>query len=390
MSMALFTVLTFSAIILVGERAYELHDYPAAETTPENTVAPEPVYRDWPRVASPSYSIQVFMWWRIDIAARDLDLVNEMGFGWVKQRFAWRDIEDIQPGSYNWHNADEIVSLVEAKGLRMVALLDQQPYWSQPADVSDRNLNGPPDDYQRFGDFCHVFALRYRGRIAAYQVWNEPNLAREWGGAVPNAAEYVELLKLCYQGIKTADPEAIVISAGLAPTGTEPPIAVPDERFLREMYTLGAQPYFDMLGLHAPGYRAPPWVSADKVASDLALGGNRWMAFRHVEDMRAIMIEYDDPAKQIAILETGWTTDPINPEYLWFAVDEQQKAAYLAAAYQWARANWQPWIGIMNTIYMADPDWTSDKEEYWWAINLPTIQEPQLRPAYYTLKAMEK
>ncbi len=127
-----------SAIILVGERAYELHDYPTAETTPENTVAPEPVYRDWPRVASPSYSIQVFMWWRIDIAARDLDLVNDMGFGWVKQRFAWRDIEDIQPGSYNWHNADEIVSLVEAKGLRLVA-----QYQLEPTRLKSLLLQGP-------------------------------------------------------------------------------------------------------------------------------------------------------------------------------------------------------------------------------------------------------
>lgn len=330
------------------------------------------------------------MWWRIDTAARDLDLVNEMGFGWVKQRFAWRDIEDIQPGSYNWHNADQVVDLVEAKGLELVVLLDHQPYWSQPSDVEDPSLNGPPADYQDFGDFCHAVAERFTGRIAAYQVWNEPNLAREWSGDVPNAAKYVELLKVCYQGIKTGDTEAIVISAGLAPTGTEPPTAVPDERFLREMYAAGAQPYFDMLGVHAPGFLAPPWVSAEEVESELALGGNRWMAFRHVEDMRSIMLEYDDPAKQIAILETGWTTDPIHPDYAWFAVNEQQQAEYLAAAYQWARNHWRPWIGIMNTIYMADPDWTSDKEEYWWAINVPTRWEPELRPAYYSLMKMDK
>ena len=106
--------------------------------------------------------------------------------------------------------------------------------------------------------------------------------------------------------------------------------------------------------------------------------------------MRSIMLEYDDPAKQIAILETGWTTDPIHPDYAWFAVNEQQQAEYLAAAYQWARNHWRPWIGIMNTIYMADPDWTSDKEEYWWAINVPTRWEPELRPAYYSLMKMDK
>ena len=47
---------------------------------------PTPVVRAWPQVASPSYSIQVFMWWRPDLGERDLGLVQDMGFGWVKSR----------------------------------------------------------------------------------------------------------------------------------------------------------------------------------------------------------------------------------------------------------------------------------------------------------------
>ena len=36
------------------------------------------------------------------------------------------------------------------------------------------------------GDFVYAVADRYKGRIRAYEVWNEPNLAREWGGRLPD------------------------------------------------------------------------------------------------------------------------------------------------------------------------------------------------------------
>jgi len=88
-------------------------------------------------------------------------------------------------------------------------------------------------------------------------VWNEPNLAREWGNQPPNPAQYVELLKVCYQSIKAADPDALVISAGMATTGTYSNEVMPDDLFIEQMYQAGAAPYFDLLGVHAPGYKAP-------------------------------------------------------------------------------------------------------------------------------------
>jgi len=50
--------------------------------------------------------------------------------------------------------------------------------------------------------------------------------------------------------------------------------------------------------------------------------------------------------------------------------------------------NWQPWMGLMVTIYIADPDWTPEgNEQWWWAITLP---DGTLRPAYSALSAMPK
>jgi hypothetical protein len=336
---------------------------------------------------SPEYGIHAFLWWDMNHIKYDLRAVNEMDFGWVKQSFAWRDIEGIEKGNFDWYRPDEVVRRVKEVGLKLLVRIDRQPFWSQENDWPPLE-NAPPADLQDFGDFCGLLGERYKGRIDAYQIWNEPNLSREWGDQPPNPAEYAELLKICYQAIKKADPGAIVISAGLAPTGTGLPLAMPDDEFLQGMYDAGAAEYFDVLGLNAPGYKAPPEASPEEGEANPEYGGGRWFVFRHVEDMRAVMVANGDAHKQAAILELGWTTDTNNPEYAWHAVTEEQQADYLVRAYQYARENWQPWIGPIFTIYLADTQWTPEEnEQWWWAINLP---DGTRRPAFDALRDMEK
>ena len=112
----------------------------------------------------------------------------------------------------------------------------------------------------------------------------------------------------------------------------------------------------------------------------------RFFTFRRVEDIRKIMEKYGDAAKQMAVLEFGWTSDEIHPDYKWHAVTEQQKADYLVRAYQYAKKNW-PYMGLMSLIYIADPDWKPENEQYWWAITNP---DGSKRPAFDALKAMPK
>jgi hypothetical protein len=354
------------------------------EPQPESLVGNQPIN---PLFDSPAYGIHVFMWWKPDIARRDLALVQEMGFGWVKQQFSWREIEGIEKGQYDWYRSDIIVEAVEQGGLKLLVRLDGQPFWAEPADNQYQD-NQPPADYQDYFDYCGAVASRYRGRIAAYQVWNEPNLSREWGTRPPDPVAYTALLKGCYQAIKAADPQAIVISSGLAPTGTRSADAMPDSEFLQAMYDAGAAPYFDVLGVNAPGYKAPPELPPAEAAASAEFGGGRWFAFRRVEDIRRIMLQNGDGHKQVAILEMGWTLDQVNPQYAWFAVDEATQADYLVRAYEYAQANWRPWIGLMITLYIADWDWTPEThEQWWWAIVLP---DGTPRQAYFALRDMKK
>jgi len=273
---------------------------------------------------------------------RSMALIAEAGFHWIRQEFPWEDIEISGKGDFwdhkwdqdAWAKYDRIVDAAERYGLEIVARLDNPPAWSRAVGNAPGWEKGPPDDYTDYGDFVYAVVSRYRGRIRYYQIWNEPNIYPEWGEA--------------------ADPHAMVISAGLSTTGSWTDEARPDDWYLQSMYEAmggNSDGCFDVLGAHGAGYKSPPEIDPDEVAADEDLGGHRAFAFRRVEDLRAIMVQYGDADKQIALLEFGWTSDP-RPEspYNWHAVSEETKADYLVRAYQYAKQNWSPWIGLMSLI----------------------------------------
>lgn len=348
-------------------------------------------------MSSPDFGAQVFVWWREEIRDRDLDLMKDGGFNWIKQAFSWESIEGAGRGIYDWSIADQVVTHANDRDLKILARLSLDP------DLRGFWAGDPPANGDAFAEFAGELAKRYScqpgaiGCIQAYQIWNEPNLAREWGNKRPNPAEYVQFLGKAYRAIKAANPNAIVISAGMAPTGDNSDIAMPDDLFYDQMYQAmggNSNGYFDALGVHGAGYAAPPELDPAEAASNPKYGGYRFFAFRHVEDIRRIMEKYGDTAKKIVLLEFGWTYDPVNPAYKWHGadagIDKFVQADYLVRAYKYAAANW-PWVGLMSVLTMPNLDWLndgngSDEEQYWWAIMEPSpINAKEWRPAYIEL-----
>lgn len=393
-----------AAEFLATSEHQEVVQSPAGENQPQDgqALAAQPVGSGVYLPASmnsPDFGGQAFLWWRDEIADRDLDLMHEAGFNWVKQAFAWETIEGAGRGQFDWSIADRVVTHVNSKNLKLLARLgsdpDKQGFWA----------GAPPANADLFAEYAGAIAQRYNctaeavGCIQAFQIWNEPNLAREWGGRRPNPAEYAEFLRKSYAAIKAVHPNAIVINAGMAPTGDDSDIAMPDDKFYDLMYQAmggSSDGYFDMLGVHGAGYAAPPELDPAEAAADKArYGGYRFFAFRHVEDIRKIMEKYGDTAKKIVLLEFGWTSDKVNPAYKWHGadagIDAMVQADYLKRAYQYAAANWQPWIGLMSLITMPNLDWLNDgnpqdEEQYWWAIMDPSpIDQKYWRPAYIVL-----
>ena len=335
------------------------------------------------RTDSPEYGAAVFLLGNPQTTQRDLQLMSAAGLGWAKFTVPWRSIEARCKGCLSWDDLDRVVGAAGAAGVKIMARVDFPPDWSRSA----RTENGPPDNPSDYADFVAALADRYRtgsarGRIDAIEVWNEPNLSREWGNQpidAQQAARYVALLGETYQKVKAVDPSKIVVSAGLSPTGVDDGTARPDDVYLEWLYQAGLADYSDVVGLHGPGYGSPPEAELN---SDPRFPHPSFY-FRRVEQLHDIMVAHGDDGKQVWLLEFGWTTDRVHPEYAWYAVTPEQQADYLVRAFDYAQDNWSPWIGAMFIWNLADPNWTPDFEQYWWSITNP---DGTPRPSYVALK----
>jgi polysaccharide biosynthesis protein PslG len=320
---------------------------------------------------SPEYGASAFIFGVPETTARDLNTLTSSGFGWVKMMVPWRSVEPSCKSCLDWSELDRAVSEANAAGVKVLARIDFSPSWAAEFQTD----NSPPGNPEDFVDFMNRLVDRYRtdsaiGRIHAVQIWNEPNLTRDWGEqpiSYRTAREYAYLLKETYKSIKQVDPNITVVTAGLSPTGTMDERAAPDDVYLEWLFQAGIKGYYDVLGLHAAGYGSPPET---EVLSVPAFDQPAFY-FRRVEQLRAIQERYGDGDKQVWLLEFGWTTDKVNPAYSWFAVTPAQQADYIVRAYNFARANWSPWIGVMFLWTLNDPRWSPANEQYWWAINEP-------------------
>ncbi len=312
----------------------------------------------------------------------DMKQMTDAGFNTFVQLFPWKLAEPTQ-GQYDWGQYDAIVAAAERHGMSIIARIDQQPSW---VAANGPGVNStPPANMQLFGTFLTAMAQRYKGRIAAYQIWDEPNLWYEWGGkGNVSASAYVGMLKVAYAAIKAADPQAIVLGGDLTPTGVnDGNIAIDDVDYLKQMYQAGAKPYFDVMGAHGAGYNHAP---------DAALGSDpahpdHSFYFRRIEELRAVMEANGDSGKQMWLTEFGWTLDNVNPSYSWYAVDSHTQAAYLVKAFQMGKNNY-PWMGVMsvwnfNFAWMSPPP---DEKSFWSVMN----PDHTPRPAYVALAAMAK
>jgi len=140
-----------------------------------------------------------------------LDAVEGAGIGWIRVDLVWAAVE-LAPGVDGWHVYDAIVAGAAERGVSVLATIAYTPAWATDGPP----LAGVPRDPAQWAGFCSRAAARYRGRIAAWEVWNEPNLDKFWAGS---RQEYVDVaLKPCADAIRAADPAARIGAPGLSHT----------------------------------------------------------------------------------------------------------------------------------------------------------------------------
>jgi polysaccharide biosynthesis protein PslG len=273
--------------------------------------------------------------------------VNELGAKWALHQFSWYQIE-FEKGVYRWDKTDRAVEEMNRAGINVILHAVHSPPWMWGG--ADKVTY--PTDVKEFGRFMRAAAERYKGKVAAFQIWNEPNLAIEAGKYVV-AARYAALLKEGYTAVKSVDPNYVVISAPLTPTGVNDPYkAVDDVIFLRRLYAYNGgelKGYFDVLGAH-PGSNANP---PEKLAPGDPGPGPGWNThpsfyFRRIEQLRQVMVENGDARKQLWLTEFGWASTQNPAAGFEYAAQntEQEQADYIGRAFRMGRDKYA-WMGPM-------------------------------------------
>jgi uncharacterized repeat protein (TIGR01451 family) len=304
-------------------------------------------------------------------------LLNDGGFDWMEVYLDWSQAEPVDD-QYDWRFIDDAIWKAYQYNIKLAVRVDRAPAWARSGGTD----TAPPSNPALLGDFMQALASRTEvPPIDAFIVWNEPNLAAEWGGDPPDAAAYTALLQAAYTGVKAGNPDALVVSAGLAPTNGDPPNAVDDRVYLQQTYDAGAGSYFDRLGVMPFGFASAPDDVSDPDGYH----------FSRALEWRAIMETNGDGAKQMFATEMGWLRDSSNDlgSYNWMKVSDIDQAHYLARAYHKARLEWvrldeTPWMGPMMVWNLDFAEfYTQTNHFHWFAV---TDDDRTPLRSYYTLQ----
>jgi hypothetical protein len=153
----------------------------------------------------------------------------------------------VQPTPDQWVWYDPPIDQLRADGYFLLGLLGFGARWaakvpaSEPPPVSgsDEYRIGryPPQDLQQWAAYVERTVAHYRGRIDAWEVWNEPDVPLFWQGT---PQEYVQLLQTAYRAAKKVHPNCVILGGGGA-------VSKP---WIREIFQAGALQSMDAFSIH--------------------------------------------------------------------------------------------------------------------------------------------
>ncbi len=232
-----------------------------------------------------------------------LDALQSLGVQNVRIQIPWAGVQLWGPNAYDWTTVDWAVEAAQARNMGVLAVLSATPWWA-----GRPYLSGQPDSPEAYAKFAGAVADRYEGRIAAYEIWNEPN-ARIFLDPV-DPAGYTDLLTAAYPAIKAADPSAIVVAGVVGSVITAGNVTMNPVDFVAGMYAAGAHGFFDALSFHPYQYTLKFSDGQSVLESPL----------RQLNQIRQLMVLNGDGELKVWASEYGLPTS---------AVSEQDQADFI-------------------------------------------------------------
>jgi len=271
-----------------------------------------------------------------------LDTASALGVKFIREQLSWAAIEP-QPGVYNWTPVDNLVSAVAAHHMQLLALIDFTPGWAQP--VGCGSFKCPPADPSQFAAFAAAASARYAPYgVHDWEIWNEPNIVNFWRPA-PDPAAYSRLLALTAAALRSTDPQAFIVTGGLAPTA-DANGNIDQLSYLRGLCANGALGVTNAVGVHpysapvGPDYYAP-WNAWSQLAQT-ATSDRSIMSSCGAGSKQLWATEYGAPTNGPGALATASNLNlTAHPDH----VDEAFQAIMATQAVQYAAS--QSWFGAL-------------------------------------------
>jgi hypothetical protein len=285
-----FFILLFAAILVLAGCTSETPSEPPPETTPSDmpetetvpeqplpptglpSEAPSPM-RPPPGLTFPDYTLPLeevlaSRFGIVDVKP-DIGEINTLGIRWDRPHpgpFVWGHIEP-EKGRYNWREIDEYLQLTQAFSFATLATIWPFAEWDQAGwgDAGDTSVifekelgkgRRKPHDMDAYRKYVSALVERYDGDgiddvpgliypVKYWEAGNEPGLQEGFDTFfVGSPEDYLEVLKTTYQAVKEADPEAMVLHAGMAGPCED------RASFWRPVYEKGSD-YFDIANIHS-------------------------------------------------------------------------------------------------------------------------------------------
>jgi polysaccharide biosynthesis protein PslG len=255
---------------------------------------------------------------------REFQLLAEANANAVRVDLSWSSLETEGKGRFSGWYVDKFEAFLkkaESRRIAVIATLWSTPCWASSAPESlrqgctgawwDRGVDRyPPRSASDYGDAVAWVAARWGHRLAALEIWNEPNLLEQnFLKANDTAAAYARILTTAYPRAKQASPGLTVLGGALA---------FSDEAFLKRLYALGAGDSFDALSFHPYNeWRDPddPWKAEWR----------KYTFITGVPAMHDVLRAHGQAHKQLWLTEFGFSSCG-NAES--WCVTERQQAEY--------------------------------------------------------------
>gem|GEM_PF-1282546 len=194
-------------------------------------------------------------------------LLNEMGVSWIRSTFRWDSIQK-RTKQWDFSRWDRFVENAERAGKKVLAVLAYDVPWIYGKEEKEARRHIEPDKIPYFLQYVEGVARRYKGRIHAYEIWNEPNWLF-WKGS---DEDFFLLAAAAARRIKEVDPHSCLVMGSFwrVPKG-----------FIRGMFRAGAFQYADAVSFHP--YALTPegvWALYDElkgVLQEIGFKGDIWV-----------------------------------------------------------------------------------------------------------------